>query len=137
MGHKTHADMAMHIDDATGSLVAISGSVNSQALASALNVLEDSGMGDHERTYLPGMAGATLELNGFVNTTTDAIFGPLVGNRTSRLKTVMFTAHALRFYTGEVYPTAVQYSGAPDTLETWSASFTFSGAVTRTTKALT
>ena len=137
MAHKTSIDQAMHIDDATGSLVAITGSVNSQALSAAMSVLEDSGMGDEERTYLPGLAGATLDLSGFLNTTTDGIFGPLVGNRTSKTKTVMFTAYALRFYTGEVYPTSVGLSGSPDTLETWSASLTFDGAVTRTTKALT
>jgi hypothetical protein len=137
MGHKTSIDMAMQIDDATGSLVAITGSVNSQALSAAMSVLEDSGMGDEERTYLPGLAGATIDLSGFLDTTTDGIFGPLVGNRTSKTKTVQFTPYAGRFYTGECYPTSVGLSGSPDTLETWSASLTFDGAVSRTTKALT
>jgi hypothetical protein len=128
--------MGLRIDDASGSIADIGGSVNSQSLAGALNLLEDSGMGDEERTYLPGLAGATVELNGFVNTTTDAIFGPLIGNRTSKTKSVEFKAYTARFYTGEVYPSNIQYSGSPDTLETWSGSFTFDGAVTRTTKAL-
>jgi len=141
MGHKTSIDQAIHIDDATGSLVAITGSVNSQALSAAMSVLEDSGMGDEERAYLPGLAGATIDLSGFLNTTTDGIFGPLVGNRTSKTKTVMFTAYSGRYYTGEAYPTSVGISGSPDTLETWSASLMFttagtSGALNRTTKAL-
>ena len=136
MAHKTSIDMALKIDNAAGTLTAITGSVNSQALAAAMSVLEDSGMGDEERTYLPGLAGATIDLNGFLDTTTDGIFGPLVGNRTSKTKTVEFQAYALRFYNGEVLPTSVGLSGSPDSLEVWSASLTFDGAVNRTTKAL-
>ena len=137
MAHLTSVDMAFHIDNAAGTLTAITGSVNSQALSAAMSVLEDTAMGDEERTYLPGLAGATLDVNGFLNTTTDGIFGPLVGNRTSKTKTVQFTAHAARFYTGEVLPTAVGISGSPDSLEVWSASLTFDGAVTRTSKTVT
>ena len=137
MGHKTSIDMAMQIDNAAGTLTAITGSVNSQSLASAMSVLEDSGMGDEERTYLPGLAGATLDVNGFLDKTTEGIFGPLVGNRTSKSKTVQFTAYSGRYYTGETLPTAVGISGSPDTLEVWSASLTFDGAVTRTSVAAT
>jgi hypothetical protein len=136
MGHKTSVDMGFKIDGAAGTIVDISGSVNSQSLASALNLLEDSGMGDEERTYLPGLNGATVDLNGFVNTTTDGIFGPLVGNRTSITKSVCFQSYSGRYYTGEVWPGNTQISGASDTLQTWSSSLTFDGAVTRTTKAL-
>ena len=136
MAHKTSIDMAFHIDNAAGALTAITGSVNSQALASAMNILEDSGMGDEERTYLPGLAGATIDLNGFLNSTTEGIFGPLVGNRTSITKTVQFTAFASRYYNAEALPTSVGISGSPDSLEVWSASLTFDGAVNRTSKAL-
>lgn len=136
MAHMTGLDMRLKIDNAAGALTDISGSVNSQSLAAALNILEDSGMGDEERTYLPGMAGASIELNGFVDSTVDAILGPLLGNRTSITKTTEFRAYANRFYNGEVYLGNVQYSGSPDTLETWSASATFDGAVNRTSKAL-
>ena len=136
MPHKTSIDMAFRIDSSTGVLKDISGSVNSQALATALSLLEDSGMGDEERTFLPGLTGATIDLNGFLDTTTEGIFGPLVGNRTSRTKTVEFTAYALRFYNGEVRPSAVGISGSPDTLEVWSASLTFDGAVNRTSLAI-
>ena len=135
MAHKTSIDMRMKIDNAAGTLTAITGSVNSQALSAAMSVLEDSAMGDEERTYLPGLAGATLDLSGFLNTTTDGIFGPLVGNRTCKTKTVEFKAYTSRYYKGEVYPTSVGISGSPDTLETWSASLTFDGAVTRTSVA--
>lgn len=136
MANKTFQDMALKIDNAAGSITDITGDVNSQALTAALNLLEDSGMNDSERTFLPGLAGATIDLNGFVNTTTDGIFGPLIGNRTTVTKTVEFKAYAARFYNGEVWINNVAYSGAPDTLETWSASLTFSGAVNRTSVAL-
>lgn len=135
MGHKSSIDMRLSIDSSTGSLKDISSSVNSQSLAAAISVLEDSAMGDEERTYLPGLAGTTIDLNGFLDSTTDGIFGPLVGNRTSRTKTVEFKAYTSRYYSGEVYPTAVGISGSPDTLELWSASLTFSGSAHRATTA--
>ena len=136
MAHKTSIDMRLRIDSATGVLKDISSSVSSQSLAAAMSILEDSGMGDEERTYLPGLAGRTLDLNGFLNTTTDGIFGPLVGNRTSKTKTVEFKAYASRYYNGEVYPTAVGISGSPDSLEVWSASLTFTGSAHRVAAAL-
>lgn len=132
MAHKTSIDMRLRIDSSTGVLKDISGSVNSQAIASALSLLEDSGMGDEERTFLPGLNGATIDLNGFLDTTTEGIWGPLVGNRTSRTKTVEFRSYSSRFYNGEVLPSAVGISGSPDTLEVWNASLTFDGAVNRT-----
>jgi len=136
MANLLFKDMGIKIDDSTGALVDITAHVNSQGLTGALNILEDSALSDEERTYLPGMAGATIDLNGFLNSTTDGIFGPLVGNRTSITKTVQFQAYANRYYNGEVFVTAPAYSGASDTLETWSASLTFSGAVNRTSVAL-
>jgi len=132
MGHKLSVDMRLGIDSSTGKIKDISSSVNSMALSAAFSILEDSAMGDEERTYLPGLAGATVDLSGFLNTTTDDIFGPLVGNRTSVTKTVEFTPYSGQYLQGEVYPTSVGISGSPDSLEVWSASLTFNGSVHRT-----
>ena len=134
--HKTGRDMGFRIDGSTGVLQDLSGDVNQQSIQRAVNLLEDTGMGEEERTFLPGLAGTTLSINGMSNTTTEAIFGPLVADNTSRTKTVEFKPHASRFYNGEVRVGNYQVSGSPDSLETFSADLTFDGAVNRTTVAL-
>lgn len=139
MAHKTFKDMAFRMDNASGTLAALTQDISSQELNSILSLLEDTAMADTEHQYLPGLAGATLALAGFWNTTVDAIFGPLIGNDTSITKTVEFRAYASpsnRFYNGEVLLSNIRVSGAVDGLETFSADMTFDGAVNRTSVAL-
>ena len=130
MAHKSWKNITIKIDNATQTLTEITSSVNTQSLTGLQSILEDSALGDEERTYLPGLAGATVSLNGFVNSTTDGIFGPLIGNHTSVPKTLQ-VYNGQKFYYGEAYPTNVAFSGNVDTLVAWSSDFTFSGAVTR------
>ncbi len=132
MATKSHRDMGVHIDNASASLTDISTYVNQQELARAIAMLDDSGMGQEETTYLPGMGGTTIGLNGQWNTTTDAIYGPLVSDNTGISKTIAFKSYATRFYKGEVWVNNFRLSGSRDTLQTWSADHTFTGAVTRT-----
>jgi hypothetical protein len=70
-----------------------------------------------------------------VNTTTDGIFGPLVGNRTSVAKTCQFY-NGIKYYRGEFYPTSVRFSGAMQALQVFSAELTLDGAATRTSVGL-
>jgi len=126
--------MKFGIDSAAGAMTEITSYVNQGDLAGSLSLLEDTAAGDGERTFVPELAGATTTINGFVNSTTDGIFGPLIGNDTSVSKTYYYY-NGIRYYTGEVYPSNVQYSGNVDTLQTWSVNLTFDGAVTRTSVA--
>jgi hypothetical protein len=100
-------------------------------------------LGDATKSYLYGQAGATIPLAGMVNTTTDAIFGPLIGNRTSITKTIEYRTHATnstgtvgRFFNGEVLVGSVEYSGSTNSLQTFSAEGVIDGAITRTSVAL-
>lgn len=133
MANKTHRDMRFRIDGAAGTLVDISAYVNQQSLQRAIAILEDTGMGLEEATHLPGLGSTKIAINGFVNSTTDGIFGPLIGDNTSVSKTAEFRVYATRFYNGETWVGDVQYSGSKDSLETFSANLTFTGAVNRTT----
>ena len=83
-------------------------------------------------SVLTGLAGTTISVNGFVNTTTDGIFGPLIATATSVTKTTQYGAYSGRFYYGEALVSNIQYSGSVDSLQTFSADLTFDGAVTRT-----
>ena len=136
MAHQIYKDVDIRIDDSTGVARSIKSSVNSKSVAGAMSVIEDSGLGDEERTYLPGLAGSTFSLNGFIDSTTNAIFAPLVGNRTSITKTFGFrNGTGFSWLKGEAYPTGVTISGSVDTIETWSADFQITGAVTTTSVA--
>jgi hypothetical protein len=128
-------DMGLKIDSSTGVLTDISAYVNSQTLASAITDLDTTGMGATSKTRQNGLADKSIPLNGFTNSTTEAIFGPLL-NGTSVTKTVEFKAATGKYYNGEFLPTQIQFSGSPDTLEVWSATLVNSGVLNRTSVAL-
>jgi hypothetical protein len=136
MANTTYRDMAFKIDNASASLTAITAYLNEVGLERTLDLIEDTGMTDTNRQYLHGLAGTTFTISGMVNSTTDGIFGPLVAAATSITKTFEYKAYASRFYNGEVLLTSVKYSGSTNNLQTFSASATIDGAVSRTSVAL-
>lgn len=136
MANTTFRDQDFKIDNASASLTSIKAYLNQVDFQRTLDIIEDTAMSDTNRSYLHGLAGTTFSINGMVNTTTDAIFGPLVAAATSVTKTVEWRAYASRFYNGEVLLTNVQYSGSTNSLQTFSASMTVDGAINRTSVAL-
>ena len=136
MANTTMRDMGLRIDGAAGTLVDIKPYCNQADLARTLDLIEDTAMSDTNRSYLHGLAGTTITWNGMVNTTTDAIFGPLINAATSVTKTIEYKAYTNRYYNGEVLLTGVQYSGSTNSLQTFSVSATFDGAVNRTSVVL-
>ena len=143
MANPTGKDVAVKVDAiAAGSLVDLTTHLNSASLTAAQSILEDTALGDDEKTYVHGLAGASMSINGFYNTTVEAVFGPYVGNRTGVASvTAQYQAYTInstaeRIYRGEALVSNIQVSGAPDTLETFSADMTFTGVLTRTSIAL-
>ena len=135
MAHQTYKSKVIKIDNASGTLTAITGSVNQDSLQGILNLLEDVGMGDSDGTVLPGVHRKTVSLNGWGNSTTEGIFGPLATARTSISKTYE-VYNGLKYYNGEVFPGNVQFSGNADDMQVWSADLTFDGAANRTSVGL-
>lgn len=136
MANTTFRDMDFKLDNASAALTSYKAYLNQVDLQRTLDLIEDTAMNDTNRSYLHGLAGTTFTISGMVNSTTDAVFGPLVSAATSVTKTFEYKAYAARFYNGEVLLTNVQYSGATNTLQTFSASATVDGAVNRTSVAL-
>lgn len=132
MANKNHKDIGFRIDNAAGTLTDITLYVNSQDLARTIGLEEDTGEGLEERTFLPGLGSGKFTVNGFMNTTTDGIFGPLVADNTSITKTVAYQETSSRFYKGETWVNSVRLSGSRDDLQTFSAELTVTGAFTRT-----
>lgn len=143
MANRLAKDIRVRLDtlsNSTGALTNITAYLNQVALQRALAILEDTGLNETNKSILFGLAGTTITLNGHINTTTEAIFGPLVNAATSVLKTLEYRAYPTnttgnigRFYFGEVLVSNVQISGAVGGLQVFSADLTFDGAVTRTT----
>jgi hypothetical protein len=128
--------MGFRIDNSTGTITDIKSYLNQMDLKRAIDLIEDTAMGSSERTYIPGLGGNTLTINGMVNTTTDKIFAPLINAVTSVSKTVEWKVTTARYYNGEVFLSGVQYSGATNTLQTFSANLTVSGTLNKTSIAL-
>ena len=128
---KWGTDFEFHLDNAAGTLTDISDYVNSQAVRTAFDVFRTEGVGSADPERQHGMADLSVPINGWVNSTTEGIFGPLVGNRTSVTKS-FFYYNGIKFYTGEVMPTDVEFSGDPTSLQTWSCTLAQSGAISRT-----
>ena len=144
MANKTYRDMRFRMAlTSTSVLTNITAYVNQMDLQRTLDLIEDTAMSDTNRSYLHGLAGTTITLNGMVNSTTDGFFGPSIAAATSVLKRVEFRSYYTnstgtvgRFYNGDTLLSNVQYSGSTNTLQTFSASFTFDGAVNRTSVSL-
>lgn len=132
MANTTYKNMKFGIDNAAATFTDLTPYVNQDSLQRAINLLDDSALSDANRSVLTGLAGTTISVNGFVNTTTDGIFGPLIATATSVTKTTQYGAYATRFYYGEALVSNVQYSGSTDSLQMFSVDLTFDGAVTRT-----
>ena len=133
-------DLTVKIDetDSTAALVDISDYVNDVSLQTAFDVFRTDGVGSSDPERQHGKADLSVPLNGWVNSTTDAIFGPLEGNRTSVTKTFAYSPGVAKnstsdwWYTGELLVSDVEFSGSPNDLQTWSCTLGQSGAFTRT-----
>jgi hypothetical protein len=78
MANTTYRDQDFKIDNASAALTSIKAYLNQVDFDRALDLIEDTAMSDTNRSYLHGLGGTTFTISGMVNTTTDAIFGPLV-----------------------------------------------------------
>lgn len=138
MANTTSKDMGLSLDNASGSLTDISNEVNSQALARAINLLQDTAIGDGEHTRVPGVGEATLTLNGYINSTTHDIFAPLYAQNTSATKTAQFDSGigAKQYINGEFWVGDVEITGDVDELQTWSATLSSEGALNNTGTSL-
>lgn len=138
MANTTYKDVAIRLaGNNTSTLVALTAYINQHNLKRTAALIDDSAYSDTNRRYIPGLAGTTVGINGWVNTTTDGIFGPLVNAVTSVSKRFELRTYANRFYNGSVFLSDVQYSGSLNNMQVFSANLTFDGAVNRTSVTLT
>lgn len=135
MPKKTGQDATVKIDGTTGALTDVTCTLNSFDITSNGDTMEVSDLCDDEKEFLMGLVGATFTLNGFADTTAHTIFGPLVGNRTSKTKTVQWD-DGTHFYSGELWVKNVQFGGAVNQPIVFSGGGDFTGSVTKSSKSL-
>ena len=127
MANLTQKDVVVTLDSSTGVAKTITSYCNAYSIAGALSLLEETGLGQDDRTFEPGVHGKTVTLSGFLNSTTNDIVAPHVSDRTSVAKTLTINNGAETF-TAEMFPANGQISGNADALQTWSLDLTAEGA---------
>lgn len=136
MASYIYKDITIKFDNAAGTLTDITAYLTSDSISGAQDTIEDTAYGDEERSYMAGIAGATFTMSGILNSTTEAIFSPLIGNRTTATKTIQRAAASNKVLRGEVFPTSIEYSGSVNSIQTFSFSGTFDGVMIKTSVAL-
>lgn len=136
MANLIYKNETIKLDNAAGTLTDITAYLTSFTMSGAQDTIEDTSMADEERSYLFGLAGATVSLAGMVNSTTNTILGVLIGNRTTATKTFQHAATTNIVHRGEILVTSVEYSGSVNSLQTFSMSGTFDGVMISTSVPL-
>lgn len=125
------------IDSTAGSLVNFSSGVTDASLSRSLDTAEITSYQDNDRTYLPGLRGATLSFSGNFSSTHAEVFDGLIGRNSTSTVSFEFspdgsTAAGRHLLKGEAFVTSVEYSAPVDDKVTMSGELLISGAVTST-----
>jgi hypothetical protein len=135
MAHVNSDAASFKVDDSTGAIATISGSVNNVTVDGGTNLLDDTGLGDARHTVINGLGIATnVTVNGWLDTTTEAIFAPVV-DQTSITKTIDVGLVSGQFLSGEAWPESVSLGASIDSISTWSVTFRAQDGMTRTSVA--
>lgn len=120
------------VDDPAGTLVDISSQVNQCDVAGGTEQYDDTGLGDARHTFELGLGlPVSVTTNGWNNSTTRAIFAPLV-NGTTVDKTIEVKYADADYWTGEAIPGQVQVSLPTAALNAWSCTFQANNGLTAT-----
>lgn len=136
MANLHYKNETIKIDNAAGTLTDITAYLTAESIAGVQELMDNTTMSLEERSNLPGVAGGSGTLAGMVNSTTNAIFAPLLGNRTTATKTFQRAGTTNLVLRGEFWITDVEFSGSVNTMQTFSASMTLEGVMISTSVAL-
>lgn len=132
MANETSKVSGFAVDNASGTLTDISGFVNNVDVSGGNEQYDDTGLGDTRHTFVLGLGlPVTVTVNGWLNSTTRAIFAPLI-NGTSVDKTIEVKYASGDFYSGESIPMNVQIGLPTAAVNTWSCTFQANNGLTGT-----
>lgn len=140
MTNKTFKDIAIRMKNTTSNStgwVTLTPYVNQNNLKRTIKLIEDTAYGDGAGArFIPGVADTKASVNGWVNSTTDALLGYFFANNTSVSRKFELQTYSGRFYNGNAYLSDLQYSGSLHNMETFSFNIQFDGTVNRTSVQL-
>ena len=123
MSHALSDVAGVRVDNASGTLTDISGDVTNAAINGGNGLVEDTGLGDSNRTEQRDIGAVKgITLTGMMNSTTRGIYGPLAAEGTSTTKTIEVTLASGQYITGEANIGPVSLS-IPVGLQTWTAEY--------------
>lgn len=128
------------LDNAGGSLTDISNTVNDVTVSRAIETGETTSFGNSSKTYIVGLADATISVTGSFDTTVDnhltsLIDAQIAGTNTSASFEAgpQGTASTNVKYTGECLVTSYEVNPSVGDVVTYSLELQVTGAVSRTT----
>ena len=136
--HGKNAYFALH--NTAASLVAISDTLNEISMPREIETAETTAFGNADKTYITGLADATISLSGMFDATVDAmITGDIANLKSGSVSSLSFeygpsgsTASNPKF-TGEALITSYEISSPVGDVITYSLELQVTGGVTATT----
>lgn len=123
------------VDNASAALTDISTYVNNVDSTGGTQLLDDTGLTDTIENWVGGLAaGTNITVNGFLNSTTYAIFAPLQ-NKTSVTKTIQIMYFTGKYRYGEAWPSNVKITQTAKQQGVWSCEFMAENGLTATSVA--
>lgn len=127
----------LSIDSTAGSLVTFSSGLTEMSLSRELDTAEITSFQDNDRSYIPGLRGATLSFSGMFSSTHAEVLDGVLGRNSTATMSWEFspdgsTAAARHLLKGEGFLTSLEYSASVDDKVELSGELLVTGAVTST-----
>ena len=125
------------IDSTSGSLVNFSSGINEMSLSRELDTSDVTTFQDNDKSYIPGLRGATVSFSGIFSSTHAEVLDGIIGRNSTATMSFEFspdgsTASGRHLLKGESYLTSLEYSAPVDDKVEMSGELLITGAVTST-----
>lgn len=127
----------LSIDSTAGSLVTFSSGLEEMSLSRDLDTAEITSFGDNDKSYIPGLRGATLSFSGMFSSTHAEVLDGVLGRNSTATMSWEFspdgsTATGRHLLKGEGFLTKIEYGAPVGDKVSMSGELIVSGAVTST-----
>ena len=127
----------LSIDSTAGTLVTLSSGITEMSLSRELETAEITSFGDNDKSYIPGLRGASLSFSGNFSSTHAEVLDGVIGRNSTATLSWEFspdgsTAAGRHLLKGEGFLTSLEYSASVDDKVELSGELIISGAVTST-----
>lgn len=130
-------DAQFRIDGTAGTLVNISNTLNEITMPREIETAETTAFGNGDKTYITGLADATISLSGMFDATTDStINGDIANLKSGSVATLSFeygpsgSAGGSPKFTGEALITSYEIGSPVGDVVTYSLELQVTGGVT-------